>query len=202
VSGRRVVSSHGFVQWFCNIPFFFYRFEGAEVFYVCTGYHANDRVALYLPRSQTLIDFWEPLLRWHSLAEITRAFEVNLVDHRREVASYLGGPTRPAAVTGSDNLGHFIWTDLAGLHYAAANGLLEPVAELVEFERAFLPVAEVIPEMAALPAARFNEPGEPPPRTAQRPGGRPPGSRGRCSGSISAATTSAGLARGRATPRC
>jgi hypothetical protein len=157
VSGRRVVSRHGFVQWFCSIPFFFYRFEGAEVFYVCTGYHANDRVALYLPRSQTLIDFWEPLLRWHSLTEITRAFEINLVTCGREAAIYLDGPTRPAAVTGNDNLGHFMWTDLSGLHYAAANGLLDSITGLVEFERAFLPVTEVFPEMTGLPATRFSD---------------------------------------------
>lgn len=155
ISGRLLKSQHGFCQHYGSHPFLFYRFDGLEVFYICTGHVSNARMFMYLPRTGTIADLRDPWLRQYSNEHVLGMFNTNLVAQRDEVVRYLNSPTRPAAVLGSNIHGHFIWTSLSGLHFASGAGLLDDIAEVVELDRYYFSAQELFPEIADKPRARF-----------------------------------------------
>jgi hypothetical protein len=156
VSGRELRSRHGFLQHFYGLPFVFYRFEGVEVFYVCTGHVSSAKSFVYIPRTGTVVHIGDTWLRSKPPAGVIRRFNVNLVHFRDKVRQYLGRPSTPAAVVGSDNLGHYFWTNFSGLQYASENGLLDKVAEVIELSRTFASPALAFEELADKPRHAFD----------------------------------------------
>jgi hypothetical protein len=155
LSGRLVRSQHGFCQHYGNLPFLIYRFEGEEVFYVGTGHSSNAKMFIYMPETGVLVDFRDPWLRFYDNSHVLDFFLTNLLSFAPEVREYLNGPTRPAAIVGNNTYGHMVWVTLTGLQFAAENGLLDRVAEVVELDNYFFPVQPVFPELADKPTTRF-----------------------------------------------
>lgn len=154
-SGRLVRSSHGFCQHYGNLAFLIYRFEGEEVFYIGTGHSSNAKMFLYLPESNVLVDLREPWLRFYDNDHVLSFFLTNLLSFAPEVREYLNGPTKPAAVVGNNTYGHMVWVTLTGLQFAAENGLLDMVEEVIELDNYFFPVQPLFPELAGKPTTRF-----------------------------------------------
>jgi hypothetical protein len=157
VSGRLLKSTHGFCEHIVGQPQIFYRFEGAEVFYVCTGGFIGGRMFLYMPRTGTIAAIEEPLLRWYPYAELVQAFNVSMLEHRHAVVRYLAEPVRYAAVYGLPNIGHFFWNDLPGLHYAVEAGLAADLAQIVKVPTLFMEHEPLFPELAQTPTVRLDD---------------------------------------------
>jgi hypothetical protein len=60
MSGRLLKSRHAFVVHDGGIPFFLYRFEGEQVFYLCTGAHGNTRYFLFFPLTNIIVVIADP----------------------------------------------------------------------------------------------------------------------------------------------
>jgi hypothetical protein len=158
VSGRMLRSQHGFLQVFRNVPFMFYRFEGAEVFYVCTGQSADMKLFLYLPKTNSLVWLAEPPYQAFDFRALLDEFNISMATYPQEVASYLSRPTHPAAVVGNDNYGHFFWSSLTGLQYAVESELTAGLSSLIKVPGQFIDAQEIFPELAALPSAALTTP--------------------------------------------
>lgn len=151
VSGRALQARHGFCVYFDRQPFLLYRFEGEEVFYLCAGSSLGIKAFIYLPRTRSLV-LLSMRGRWFPAADIAARLEQLLARHGGPVETYLQGPTEVAAVIGNDNMGHFFWNDLAGLHQAAEAGLATRIAEVVKLDRQYAEVERVFPELADTPS--------------------------------------------------
>lgn len=151
VTGRFLRSQHGFLIQYAHKPFIFYRFEGAETFYVCTGANSDARMFLYMPRSETIVWISDAKFRVYVAEELVRSLNLNFVVNADDVARYLNGPTRPAAVIGADNYGHYFWLDMSGLQFVVENDLHRNLAGLLMPPVQFAKVEEIFPELAHLP---------------------------------------------------
>lgn len=151
VTGKLLRSQHGFLIQYAHKPFIFYRFEGAETFYVCTGANSDARMFLYMPRSETIVWFSDQKFRVYIAEELVRSLNLNFAVNADDVASYLKSPTKPAAVIGADNYGHYFWLDMSGMQFAIDNNLHHNLAGILLPPMQFAKVGEIFPEVAHLP---------------------------------------------------
>lgn len=155
VTGQLLKSTHGFCEHIIGQAQTFYRFEGVEVFYVCTGGFINGRMFLYMPRTATIVALEEPLLRWYPYPELVQAFNTSLLLHRHDVVRYLSAPPRYAAVYGLVNIGHFFWNDLGGLQHAVDAGVAHSLSEIVKVPIHYMGHEPLFPELAHIPSTRI-----------------------------------------------
>jgi hypothetical protein len=159
VSGEQLKSSHGFCQHIFGLPQNVYRFEGAEVFYVWAGGFSNAKMFLYMPRTGTVLPIEEPGLRWYPYMDMVRELSADMLLHAGDVHDYLDAPTRPAAVTGLNNIGHFFWNDLSGLQRVIDNDLVSSLAAIVKVRSHYFDYEKVFPELPRA-AAELGAPSE------------------------------------------
>jgi hypothetical protein len=158
VSGRKLTSTHGFCHHTIGLPQIVYRFEGVEVFYIFAGGFSGGRLFMYLPRTSLIVGLEEPVLRWYNYHAMAQEFLANLVFYWREVKAYLKGPTKPAAVLGLNNIGHFFWNDLAGLQYALDSGVAGRLKQIVKVRKQYLDYEALFPELASKPSLYVEQP--------------------------------------------
>lgn len=156
VTGTLLRSYHGFLIQYQWKPFIMHRFEGEEVFYVCTGYNSDPRLFLYMPQTNTIVWMTDPIYKEYDVQELTE--ELNLLQtlHYENCVKYLKEPTRPVAVVGNDNYGHYFWLTVSGLQFAVENGLQHSLAAIVKIAAQFGKVEEIFPELSHLPV--YNSP--------------------------------------------
>lgn len=151
VSGVFLRSHHGFLIQWAHKPFIFYRFEGVETFFVCTGANSDARMFLYMPRSQTILWISDYRFRHYVAEDLVRSLIFNMLINSNETVKYLKSETRPAAVLGADNYGHYFWIDMSGMQFAVENDLHRNLAAIVKAPHQYGVVEEIFPEIAALP---------------------------------------------------
>lgn len=150
-SGELLRSRHAFLLQYQWKPFVMHRFEGREVFYVCTGYNGSSRLFIFLPRTKTVIWIADPDFKIYDANEIIQSFASLLIQHCDACATYLKNPTKPVAVVGNDNYGHYFWLTVSGLQFLVENGLENSLSGLVKISAQFARVEEIFPELAGLP---------------------------------------------------
>lgn len=148
ISGRALVSHHGFSVHFGGMPFVLYRFEGTEVFYIGAGNFSGSKMFVYLPTHELVVFVQQPSLRWYPAAEILRQFKTNLAAWPCDVFAYLRSETRPAALLSNNNLGHFFWNNLGGLNRAHDAGLFPGLESVVKLPAQYIEVERVFPELS------------------------------------------------------
>jgi hypothetical protein len=156
ISGRLLKSTHGFCIHLSNLPALVYRFEGDEIFYIVTGNITNKKLCMYFPKSQTVVITAEHWLCQIAMHKIIQLLNLNMIDSCDDVRRYLSDDTRPAAVLGDFNFGHFLWVTLTGLHHAARSGLLSKIEEVVEVQGYFISAQRMFPELADKPSTYFS----------------------------------------------
>lgn len=149
VSGQLLRSRHGFLVHKDERIFIFYRFEGVETFYVCTGADSDTRMFVYVPRTGSIFVISDPWHRVYPFEQLVRDLSYNLVLNYDACVRYLQDETTPVAVTGNFNYGHFVWCDLSGLQFAISNGLLPALAGVVNTPVKFIEPELIFPELGA-----------------------------------------------------
>lgn len=150
VSGKLFRSRHAFLIVFEAKPFIFYRFEGVETFYVCTGANSDARLFVYMPRTQTIAWITDPRFMGQNPPALVRALNAQMVANIDLVAAYCRRKTKPAAVIGNDNYGHYFWLDISGLQYVVENGLHRSLTGLVKTQQQFAEPEVIFPELSSL----------------------------------------------------
>jgi hypothetical protein len=151
VTGELLRTQHGFLVHREERIFIFYRLEGVEVFYVCTGTDSDSKMFVYMPRTQTICLLSDPWHRSYHHQQLVRDLCFNLLINADDCGRYLSSPTRPAAVHGNFNYGHFFWCDLSGLQFAVESGLHDGLAGMIKTPSQFIEVEALFPELADKP---------------------------------------------------
>ncbi|MEG4348076.1 hypothetical protein QUB70_33125, partial [Microcoleus sp. A003_D6] len=128
-------------------PVHFYRFVGQEVFYLLVGDWIGDKMYIYIPSLELIIQ-----LRYlHSKlqgAGLFNKFKGYMVSEWKQVLSYLSNPHKEiGAVLGFFwNIGHYTWNDLTGIQYLHEKNLLTKIDEFIAGSFEYFNVADIWPE--------------------------------------------------------
>ena len=97
---------------------FAYRFVGKEVFYLLTGAQRGDKIGIYIPKLDILIQFWGEAALYVGTHNINH-LKAYLVTCWSSVKSYLSSQSRKMTLVVGfhTNIGHHIWDELTGIEY-------------------------------------------------------------------------------------
>lgn len=151
LTGELLRSQHALVLHYGFKPFIFYRFEGAQTFYLCTGHNSDSRLLMYFPTQQTAVWIGDPWYSYIQMDEVIRHVTLFAILNIESVCAYLNDGTDPALIVGNDNYGHYLNVDVSGLQFAVQNGLHQNATCLIKVPRQFITVEELFPELHDLP---------------------------------------------------
>ena len=105
---------------------FVYRFVGREIFYLLTGCQRGDKIGIYLPKLDMLIEFAGERGLYVAPQNINQ-LKAYLVSCWRQVKSYLSNQTKkPTLVVAfHTNIGHHIWDELTGIEYLCKREIID-----------------------------------------------------------------------------
>jgi len=128
-------------------PVHFYRFVGQEIFYLLVGDWIGDKMYIYIPSLELIIQL-RHLLSDIQGAHLFNKFKGYMVSERKQVLSYLSNPHKQlGAVLGFfRNLGHHTWNDLTGIQYLHERDMLTKVDKFIVGSWEYFNVADVWPE--------------------------------------------------------
>lgn len=150
ITGQLLRSHHAFVLHYGFKAFIFYRFEGAQTFYLCTGHNSDSRILMYFPSSQVVVWIGDPWHSFYKIDEIVRHTMLYAACNIDAVLDYLRRPTTLAAIMGNDNYGHYLNVDISGLQFCVENNFHKNLTALVKVPQQFISVEEIFPELNEL----------------------------------------------------
>lgn len=102
---------------------FLYRFVGKEIFYLMTGCPLGEKLLIYVPRLELIINLNPALVGFAKPVESINKFKSYMVTCWQQVLKYISTEAKQVVdVIGLGfNIGHYLWQDLAGLHVLVEN---------------------------------------------------------------------------------
>jgi tetratricopeptide (TPR) repeat protein len=131
---------------------FLYRFVGKEIFYLMTGCPMGEKLLIYIPKLELIINFNEVLVGFARPLQSINKFKSYMVSYREQVKSYLSTqePKQLANVIGLGfNLGHYVWQDLEGIHVLLKNGILDKLDKVLTGPGEYFSCKDIFPEISA-----------------------------------------------------
>jgi hypothetical protein len=154
LSGNRLISTHSFLlnsdQWHIA-----YRFNGVETFYLLVGQVRGEIVLCGFPRLRLVVyfcnkenlGFSESHKGW--IVWCYQQLLCNIIQHRLALARIIttSRPATGVVVGRTENLGHYIWQDLAGLEEILYDHGTDAVKSVLVGRFSRFSIAEVFPEL-------------------------------------------------------
>jgi tetratricopeptide (TPR) repeat protein len=128
-------------------PVHFYRFVGQEIFYLLVGDWIGDKMYIYIPSLELIIQLRHLLSNLQG-AHLFNKFKGYMVSEWKQVLSYLSNPHKQlGAVLGFFwNIGHYTWNDLTGIQYLYERDMLTKIDKFIVGSWEYFNVADVWPE--------------------------------------------------------
>ncbi len=147
-SGKRVHTQHSLLA---NINVIFYRFQGAEIFYLVTAGIGSGRrkSAIYFPASDLVITAGDA---WGFQADDLCELKARMVSSAQECIAYFSaqheGTRQTAVCLGFYHFAHHLWNELSGLQRLHQHGLLQSVDRFLVLREPLGPLEQIFPEIA------------------------------------------------------
>lgn len=108
---------------------FLYHFVGKEIFYLMVGCPMGEKLLLYIPKLELIINFDQNLIGFVNPESSINKLKSYMVSYGKQVKSYLKTEKKKAVnlVGLGFNIGHHVWQDLAGINILSKNNLLPQV---------------------------------------------------------------------------
>ena len=136
---------------------FCYRFVGEQVFYIMTGCPNGERLLVYLPKIDIIINFFPNLVGAARPVESINQLKSYMVSSWKNVKFYIGAieKKKVADVIGLGfNIGHYLWQDLTGIHVLLENGIVHKLDKVLTGPGDYFSSKDIFPE---IPADKFIE---------------------------------------------
>jgi tetratricopeptide (TPR) repeat protein len=136
---------------------FCYRFLGEQVFYIMTGCPNGERLLVYLPKIDIIINLFPNLVGVARAVESINKLKSYIVSSWKEVKLYIATTEKKKVVDVIGlgfNLAHYVWQDLAGMDVLRENGLLPKLDKIIRGPGEYWSSRDIFPE---IPADKFIE---------------------------------------------
>ncbi|MDJ0636044.1 MAG: tetratricopeptide repeat protein [Xenococcaceae cyanobacterium MO_188.B29] len=144
-TGRNLTSNHS-VYWSPRLCFCWYRFVGEEVFYLITGDHWREKLALYFPSSEVIVTLVS--------SQIIKAEDINLfkayaVKDWERVVSYTICSDKKEKVTiiWFRHFAHHLWNELSAIYKLYETNSLDKVDKFLVVNEPLGCINEIFPEI-------------------------------------------------------
>ncbi len=139
----------------------FYRFVGSEVFYLTVHLWQGDKVYLYFPRTEIIINLRNEV-HGINIIDLINGFKGDCVSQWKVLIDYFSNNHKEiVSLTGlwgsleGGNLGHYFWNEITGIEYLNKNGILSKIERfLVGYYDSFN-VSDIFPEVPVEKVIRF-----------------------------------------------
>ena len=144
-TGRNLTSNHS-VYWSPRLCFCWYRFVGEEVFYLITGDHWREKLALYFPSSEVIVT----LVSSQTIkAEDINLFKAYAVNDWERIKSCTISSDKKEKVTiiWFRHFAHHLWNELSAIYKLYETNLLDKVDKFLVVNEPLGCINEVFPEI-------------------------------------------------------
>lgn len=128
---------------------FFYRFTGSEIFYLMTGCPLGEKLSLYVPRLELIINLNSVLVGLSRPVESINKLKSYMVSSWQEALQYISTEAKQVAnVIGLGfNIGHYLWQDLSGIQQFQKHEKLHQIDKILVGAGDFFSVGDIFPEI-------------------------------------------------------
>jgi hypothetical protein len=135
---------------------FLYRFVGREIFYLMTGCPLGEKLLIYVPRLELIINLNPALVGFARPVESINKFKSYMVTCWQQVLKYISTEAKEVVdVIGLGfNIGHYLWQDLAGLHVLIDHEIQHKLDRILAGSGDYFDCRELFSE---IPADKFIE---------------------------------------------
>lgn len=125
-------------------PINFYRFVGQEVFYLLVGDWIGDKMYIYLPSLELIIQSSHLVSKIQGGALLNK-FKGYMVSEWKQVLPYLSNPHKQLGLVLGffGNIGHYTWNDLTGIQYLHERNILAKIDKFIVGSLEYFNVADV-----------------------------------------------------------
>ncbi|MEG4418266.1 tetratricopeptide repeat protein [Microcoleus sp. LAD1_D5] len=130
---------------------FIYRFASSEIFYLMTGCPLGEKMLVYVPRLELIINLNPALVGLARPVESINKFKSYMVSCWQQVLQYISTEAKQVIdVIGLGfNIGHYLWQDLVGLHVLIKPEIQHKIDKIVIGPGDYFSCREVFPDIAA-----------------------------------------------------
>ena len=131
---------------------FCYRFVGEQVFYIMTGCPNGERLLVYFPQIDIIINFFPNLVGAARPVESMNQLKSYIVSSWKDVKFYIATTEKKKVVDVIGlgfNIGHYLWQDLVGINILLENGILHKLDKVLTGPGDYLSSRDIFPEMLA-----------------------------------------------------
>ena len=128
---------------------FIYRFVGSEVFYLMNGCVMGEKLLIYLPNRELIINLNHALAPFARPQQSINKFKSYIVSYWQQVKSYLQNEEKKVVdVVGLGfNIGHYLWQDVAAIDSLSRNGKLSKVDKILIGSGEYFSIGDIFPEI-------------------------------------------------------
>lgn len=130
---------------------FIYRFASSEIFYLMTGCPLGEKMLVYVPRLELIINLNPALVNLARPVESINKFKSYMVSSWQQVLQYISTEAKQVIdVIGLGfNIGHYLWQDLVGLHVLIKPEIQHKLDKILIGPGDYFSCREIFPEIAA-----------------------------------------------------
>lgn len=131
---------------------FCYRFVGKEVFYLMVGCPLGEKLLLYFPKIDMIINLSANLVGFARAVESMNKLKTYMVSSWKNVKSYIETTENKKVVDVIGlgfNMGHYLWQDLVGINVLLENGILDKLDKVLTAPGDYFSSKDIFPEILA-----------------------------------------------------
>ena len=127
---------------------FLYRFVGSEIFYVMAGCPLGEKMLIYVPRLELIINLHPAFVGFAKPIESINKFKSYMVSCCQQVKSYIATEHKKVVdVVGLGfNIGHYLWQDVTGIDVLSKNGMSQNI-DIIIGDGEYFSIREIFPEI-------------------------------------------------------
>ncbi len=127
---------------------FIYRFVGSEIFYLMNGCAMGEKLLVYVPRLELIINLNTALVGFARSEESINKLKSYMVSCWKQVKSYIATAEKKVAdVVGLGfNIGHYLWQDVTGIDVISKHGLSQNM-DIIVGDGEYFSIGEIFPEI-------------------------------------------------------
>ena len=149
-----------YIQHTPSLPMLIYQFQTTEVFYLIVGTWNGNKIGIYFPRLEIVINLSNEWSVWLSSENIINTFKAYAVSCFRQFKSYISNEKTKevVAIVGNvSNLGHYFWNQISGLYYLYENDLLQKIDKFLIGPNEYLELDAIFPEIPTEKIVRLSD---------------------------------------------
>jgi len=166
MSGKIIRSNQSFVinhqeglakQLGHDLQGFFYRFVGSEIFYLMVGFPLGEKLFLYYPKLELIINFDSGYVGMARPEASINKLKSYMISSEKKVKSYLEEreEKKLVDVVGLGfNIGHYLWQDVTGIDVIYQNRTIQKIDKLLIGPGEYFSIRDIFPE---IPSDNFIE---------------------------------------------